>query len=126
LERASSGLVFSSETGRPFEFFALAYPGRNAAPSAADFAKLIGEPNERSEEISLANFFAPRTATSDPYDSEAQKMRPRYDALVRTLSTKLRDTRVYLIGSTRVVCYVAGLDTRGNLAGLTTLVTKVD
>ena len=70
------------------------------------------------------DFFAPHTAMSDPYDSEAQKMRPRYDALVRSLSTKLRDTKVYLVGLRRVVCYVAGLDANGNLAGLTTLVSE--
>ncbi|MFN2636949.1 MAG: nuclease A inhibitor family protein [Gemmatimonadaceae bacterium] len=125
LERASSDLVYSSESDRPFEFFAIAYPGRNASPSPSDFAALIGAPNDAPvEERSLVNFFAPHTATSDPYDSEAQKLRPSYEELMRLLSARLRDVRVYRIGTIEVECYVAGLDTNGNLAGLKTVAVE--
>jgi len=74
-----------------------------------------------AEQRSLTDFFARHTATSDPYDSEAQKIRPRYEALMRVLSTRLRDVRVYRLGKIEIQCYIAGLDGAGNLAGLKTV-----
>jgi hypothetical protein len=121
LERASSGLVYSSESDRPFEFFSLRYPGKRASPSAADFARLIGATESPVEARSLENFFARHTTTSDPYDGEAQKIRPRYEELVALLARRLRDVRVYRVGKIEITCYVAGLDAHGNLAGLKTV-----
>jgi hypothetical protein len=122
LERASSGLVYSSESDRPFEFFSLPYPGKSGSPSVADFARLVGAaPEDIVEARSLKEFFARHTTTSDPYDGEAQRIRPRYEELVRVLSRMLRDVRVYRVGKIEVSCYIAGLDARGNLAGLKTV-----
>ena len=122
LERASSGLVYSSESDRPFEFFSLPYPGKSGSPSAADFAGLIeAKAGEFVQVRSLENFFARHTTTSDPYDGEAQKIRPRYEELVRVLSRNLRDVKVYRVGKIEVTCYIAGLDAGGNLAGLKTV-----
>ncbi|MFL5529625.1 MAG: nuclease A inhibitor family protein [Gemmatimonadaceae bacterium] len=122
LERASRGLVYSSESDRPFEFFSLPYPGKRATPSAAEFARLIGAPPDlRAEVRSLDDFFARHTTTSDPYDSGAQKIRPSYEELVRVISRRLRDVKVYRIGTIEVACYIAGLDASGNLAGLKTI-----
>lgn len=125
LELAASGLVYSSESDRPFEFFSIPYPGRRSPPSAEDFAALIGdEGHRRVEERSLNDFFARHTATSDPYDSESQKIRPRYEALMRLLSTRLREVKVYRLGTIQIDCYVAGLDGSGNLAGLKTVAVE--
>ena len=125
LERASSDLVYSSESDRPFEFFTLSYKGRSSPPSAAEFARLVGASKGAPvEERSLLDFFARHTATSDPYDSEAQRVRPQYEALMRTLSTRLRGVRVYRIGKVEVDCYIAGLDSQGNLAGLKTVAVE--
>lgn len=122
LERASSGLVYSSESDRPLEFFSLPYPGKRASPSATDFARLVAAPAESPVEArSLEHFFARHTTTSDPYDTEAQKIRPRYEELVRVLTRSLRDARVYRVGKIEIACYVAGLDAHGNLAGLKTI-----
>jgi hypothetical protein len=121
LERASSGLVYSSESDRPFEFFSLPYPGKRASPSVSDFARLVKAPPESPVEArSIENFFARHTTMSDPYDGEAQRIRPRYEELVRLLSRRLRDVKAYRIGKIEVSCYVAGLDAHGNLAGLKT------
>jgi hypothetical protein len=117
--------VYSSESDRPFEFFSIAYPGRRSSPPAEDFARLIGAGAEaRVEERSLTDFFARHTATSDPYDSEAQKLRPRYEALMRVLSTRLRDAKVYRVGKIEIECYVAGIDGDENLAGLKTVAVE--
>jgi hypothetical protein len=125
LERASSGLVFSSESDRPFEFFSLPYQGKSGSPSLGDFARLIGAaPAELVEARSLEKFFARHTTTSDPYDGEAQRIRPRYEELVRVLSRLLRDVKVYRVGKIEVSCYIAGLDASGNLAGLKTVAVE--
>ena len=114
--------MYSSESDRPFEFFSLAYPGKSGSPSAADFAQLVGAPAESKVELrSIESFFARHTTTSDPYDGEAQRIRPRYEELVRALSTRLRDVKVYRVGRIEIACYVAGLDGHENLAGLKTV-----
>jgi hypothetical protein len=76
------------------------------------------------EVSSLETFFARHTTTSDPYDGEAQRLRPRYEELVRLLSRRLRDVKVYRVGTAEVTCYVAGLDASGNLAGLSTVAVE--
>jgi hypothetical protein len=121
LQRASSGLVYSSESDRPFEFFSIPYPGKRSSPSAAELARLVAAPEATPAEVrSVEEFFARHTTTSDPYDGEAQKLRPRYEELVRLLSQRLRDVKAYRIGKNEVSCYVVGLDAHGNLAGLKT------
>jgi hypothetical protein len=70
---------------------------------------------------SIESFFARHTTMSDPYDGEAQKLRPRYEELVRLLSRRLRDVKAYRIGKIEISCYVVGLDAHGNLAGLKTI-----
>ena len=85
-----------------------------------EFARLLGAPDATVEVRSIESFFARHTTTSDPYDGEAQKLRPRYEELVRLLSQRLRDVKAYRIGKIEVSCYVVGLDADGNLAGLKT------
>jgi hypothetical protein len=100
----------------------LRYTGRASPPQPAEFATLVGAKDAApAEQRSLADFFARHTATSDPYDSQAQKIRPLYEALMRVLSMRLRDVRVYRLGKIEIQCYIAGLDGAGNLAGLKTV-----
>jgi hypothetical protein len=125
LERASSDLVYSSESDRPFEFFSIHYPGRNSAPLPADLLCLLGAPvNTPIAVRSLREFFNRHTATSDPYDNEAQRIRPRYENLVSLLERRLRDVKVYRVGKIEINCYALGLDGEGNLAGLKTVAVE--
>jgi hypothetical protein len=125
LERASSDLVYSSESDRPFEFFSVSHPGRNSAPHPADFLRLIGAPADSRVEVrSLRDFFSRHTSTSDPYDTQAQKVRPRYEDLASLLERRLRDVKVYRVGRTEIECYLVGLDDHGNLAGLKTIAVE--
>lgn len=88
-------------------------------PDAAEFAQLVSAPpNSRIEIRSLADFFARHTVTADPYDVEAQKIRPRYEQLIGTIQRRLRDVQVYRLGNIEVTCYVTGFDADGNLSGL--------
>lgn len=124
LERESAGLTYTSESDRPFEFFFL--PGAGDRPPGVDaFARLVGAPADAPcEERDLDDFFARHAETSDPYDAEAQRIRPRYEALRETLRGALRWTTVYRIGRVEVQCYVVGGDGRGNLAGLRTVAVE--
>jgi hypothetical protein len=40
------------------------------------------------------------------------------------LSKRLRDAKVYRIGKIEIPCYVAGIDSKGNLAGLKTVAVE--
>lgn len=121
LERAARGLVYSSESDRPFAFFHLPRGG-DEPPGAREFARLAGAAEDaRVEERSLDDFFARHTETSDPWDVQAQRIRPRYEALRELLRTALRGVTVYRIGRIEIDCYVVGGDGRGNLAGVRTV-----
>ena len=124
LERAAEGLVYSSESDRPFEFFLL--PGAGDAPPGAEaFGRMVGAPpGAPAEERSLDDFFARHAETSDPYDVETQRIRPRYEALREMLRTALRGATVYRTGRIEVACWVVGGDGRGNLAGLRTVAVE--
>ena len=122
LERAAEGLTYGSESDRPFEFFFL--PGGGDEPPGTEaFGRLVGAAGA-VEERELDDFFMRHAETSDPYDAEAQRIRPRYEALRETLRTSLRGTTVYRTGRIEVQCYVVGGDGRGNLAGLRTVAVE--
>ena len=119
LERESEGLTYGSESDRPFEFFFL--PGGGDSPPGAEaFGRLIGATGP-VEERSLDDFFMRHIETVDPQDTEALRIRPRYEALRETLRTSLRRTTVYRTGRVEVQCYVVGGDGKGNLAGVRTV-----
>ena len=124
ITRAAEGLLYTSESDRPFQFFFLP-GGGDAPPGGAAFAALLGEPEGmRVEERALDDFFARHLETSDPYDHRAQAERPRYEALKEALRSGLRGTTVYRMGKIEVFCYVVGGDGRGNLAGVRTVAVE--
>jgi hypothetical protein len=119
LEKAAEGLTYGSESDRPFEFFFL--PGGGDAPPGAEaFGALIGVEGA-VEERDLNDFFMRHIETIDPADTEAHRIRPRYEALRETLRTELRGTTVYRTGRVEVQCFVIGGDGQGNLAGVRTV-----
>ena len=125
LEDAAAGLVYTSESDRPFEWFEL--PGGAAGwPYGADeFARRIGAAaGAPVEERTLDRFFKPHIESTDPYDTRAQEIRPRSEALKRLLATSLRDVRVFRIGRIEIDCYVVGADGGGGLAGLRTVAVE--
>jgi hypothetical protein len=125
LESAAEGLVYTSESDRPFEWFFL--PGGAAGwPYGADeFARRLGAaPDGPREERTLENFLKRHIETSDPYDAGAQRVRPRYEALRAALGSSLGGVRAFRLGKIQVQCYVVGDDGRGNLAGLRTVAVE--
>ncbi len=119
IERAAEGLLYTSESDRPFEFAFLPGAG-DRPPGARAFAALVGADGE-AEERGLDEFFARHAETADPYDVGAQRVRPRYEALRELLRHELRGTTVYRTGRVEVDCWVVGGDGRGNLAGVRTV-----
>lgn len=124
LERAAEGLLYTSESDRPFEFFFL--PGTGDRPPGAEaFAQLVGaEPGAPLQERDLDTFFQRHAEKADPADGPAQAIRPRFEQLRETLRTALRWTTVYRMGQVEVQCYVVGGDGRGNLTGLRTVAVE--
>ncbi len=124
LEAASAGLTYGSEADRPFSFFFLADAG-DGPRGVDDFARQMGEPaGSPAEERSLDRFFAGHTETSDPWDAQAQAIRPRYEALRELLRTRLRGATVDRLGRIEIRCYIVGGDGKGNLAGLETVAVE--
>ena len=121
LERAATGLVYTSETDHPFAFFQL--PGGDARDllQPARFAARVGRAGDRVEERTLDDFLAPHLERCDPSDAAARAMRPHYEALKRALRDHLRDVRVLCVGGgAQRRCYLVGLDSAGRIAGLVT------
>lgn len=99
LRQASAGLLYPSESDRPFE------------------AIRIGRVDEIIKgrafvEQSLDEFFVELLTTDDA---------DRYRALKQTLQQLLVKIRVYRVGATEVDVYILGQTSRGELAGLHTV-----
>ena len=124
LEAASADLTYGSEADRPFSFFFLPDAG-DEPPGVDEFARRMGEPaGTPAEERSLDHFFAGHTESSDPWDEQAQRIRPRYEALRELLRTRLRGATVYRLGRIEIRCYIVGGDGKGSLAGLETVAVE--
>jgi Nuclease A inhibitor-like protein len=125
VERAAEGLLYTSESDRPFEWFELP-GGADGWPYGADeFARRIGAAaGAPVEERTVGRFFQPHIESTDAYDARAQEIRPRYEALKALLSSKLSEARVFRVGRIEIDCYVVGGDGRGNLAGVRTVAVE--
>lgn len=118
----TEGLLYTSESDRPFEWFELA-GGAAGWPYAADeFARRIGVAGgTQVEEVTLDRFFARHIELTSPQDAQAQAIRPRYEALKAAVARTLREVRVFRIGRIEIDCYAVGDDGSGALAGLRTV-----
>ena len=113
--------MFTSESDRPFEFVSLG-SARLQRLDRKGFARLIGAgETERIEEKTLDDFLMRHIETSDPYDTRAQEIRPRYERLKHVLQRELPDVRVYRVGTVEVACYIVGTHKSGTILGLRTV-----
>ena len=126
LEEAARGLVYSSEGDNPFEYVAVDAPAEAPPVSAERLVALLAGhvEGDRVEERTLDNFFRRHIETSDPYDSQAQAIRPRYEALREVLRSALSGVRVVRLtrAADRAVvrCFLVGRDRAGRIVGLAT------
>jgi len=125
LAEAAEGLTYTSESDRPFDPFELAGGAAGWPYGVEEFARRIGAPaGAPREERTLQRFFAPHIESTDPYDTQTQALRPRYEALRAVLASSLRDVRVFRIGTIEIDCYVVGDGGGGKLMGLHTVAVE--
>jgi hypothetical protein len=125
LEQAAEGLLYTSESDRPFEAFELPGGGAGWPYGVEEFARRVGAPADAPlGEQSLYQLFAPHIERTDPYDTQTQALRPRYEALRALLAGSLREVRVFRIGRIEIDVYAVGEDGGGSLAGLRTVAVE--
>jgi hypothetical protein len=126
LEGATEGLVYSSESDRPFEF--VRFPGANvplADLTPDEIASITDSLGANVTEITLEELFARHIDRVDMQDVEARRLIPRYEALRDTLREAFGAVRVFRLGTTEVRCLVLGNDPEtGELAGLETVAVE--
>lgn len=120
LERAASGLLYTSESDYPLAWFARDLDRQQ--PLGADtFVRIAGEDTAGVvEQISLDDFLR-REIEPDPFDSVAVAAIPRWTALRDTLRAELRDVTVFRVGTIAVRCYAVGRDRFGRVVGYSTV-----
>jgi hypothetical protein len=121
LERAATGLLYTSESDYPFTWFFHAGPVPTPLTVDAFRATLEIAPDTPVEVVSLDDFFARHIERVDPADAAAVALVPRYRLLRETIRHTLRQPVVFRVGRIAIDCYVVGTDRAGNLVGLTTV-----
>jgi hypothetical protein len=117
----SAGLLYPSESDRPFEWWAAPNgPAPAALPSAAAFAALIGEAPDLVTREDAGAFFARRTRLEPWMDEGQREFATRFAAVERALRAAYRDVAVYRAGRVEVRVFIVGLDRYG-LSGLQTV-----
>jgi histidine triad (HIT) family protein len=123
LEDVSRGLLYTSESDRPFTFVSVPRPAGELTP--ASFAAAVGAPAGTSAgETSLDAFLARHIERAPAGDPAMQALRPKYEALKAALRQLLSDVRVFRVGDVEVRCFAVGDDGRGHLAGLETVAVE--
>ncbi|HXU32406.1 MAG TPA: nuclease A inhibitor family protein [Thermoanaerobaculia bacterium] len=134
LEKAAQGILFSSESDYPLQFFTLP-AGELTTLNLEDFLGRLGISAELSGEFGVPqkdwaeerplDGFLPSieelaehygTSTSDPQVIKESKRLRKLEAL---LKRRLRDVKVFRVGQVEIRCYIAGL-VKGDIAGLVT------
>jgi hypothetical protein len=126
LARACEGLVYSSESDRPFEF--VRFTGASmpvARLSLSEVAALTDSLGANVTEISLDELLARHIERVDVLDVRSQRLIPRYEGLRDTVRDALGEVRVFRLGSIEVRCLMLGNDpATGELAGLETVAVE--
>lgn len=123
LEGASEGLLYSSESDRPFHFVRFAgvrIPVGELTPELV--ATVAGMPGAAAREWQARRLLAQKIGGVDPIDTVGLALVPRYVALERTLDEVLGTWRVFRVGRVEVRVLALGNDPgTGELAGLETV-----
>lgn len=125
IEKAAEGLLYTSESDRPFEWFELAGGAQGWPYGVDEFARRIGAPADAPlEERELDRFFRPHIEGVDAIDTRSMEIRPRFEALKRLLASRLREVRVFRVGRIEIDSYVVGDAGGGTLAGVRTVAVE--
>ena len=126
LESAMEGLMYSSESDRPFAFVHFEGASMPIAQLTPDeVAALAGSLGADVTETSLDELLARHIDRVDAEDDESRRLIPRYEALRDTIRQSLPGVRVFRVGKTEVRCLALGNDpTTGGIAGLETMAVE--
>jgi len=126
IERAAEGLVYSSDTGRPFEFrrfTGIVIPVTQL--SATELASLAGARGGDVRELTLEEFLARHIERADVQDAEAQRLVPQFEALRDVIRASLDDVRVVRHLGVEVRWIALGNDpSTGEIAGVETVAAE--
>ncbi len=123
LEDAVRGLLYTSESDRPFNYVCLARPAGDLTPTTVAVA--IGAPEGTpASEQTLDAFLARHIERAPAGDPAMQALRVKFEALKLELRRSVADVRVFRIGEAEVRCIAIGDDGRGNLVGVETVAVE--
>ena len=122
LEDAARGLLYTSESDRPFCFVSVPRPAGDL--TAASFAAAVGVPEGPVEEQSLDAFLARHIERAPTGDPAMQTLKSKYETLKSELRRLLTDVRVFRVGTIEIRCFAVGDDGRGHLAGVETVAVE--
>lgn len=126
LERAIDGLLYSTESDRPFtvaSFPGVKIPLEELTPPRV--AELTGAPGARATEIAFARFLARQIAPIDPENAESHALAPRYASLAQLLRETFVAVRVFRVGVTEVrILALGNHPVTGELTGIETVAVE--
>jgi hypothetical protein len=126
LERAIEGLLYSTESDRPFTvaaFSGVKIPVDQL--TASGVAELVGAAGAKVTEIPFARLLARQIAPNDPENAESHALAPRYADLARLLGETFVAVRVFRVGVTEVrILALGNHPSTGELMGIETVAVE--
>lgn len=120
IKRATSGLVYQSETDAPVRPFRVDGLTGDALTPELLLGRLGREPSTPVATVDFDDFFADLVADQDWYGDEERDMAKRFRRLVRLLKRALDDLTVFKVGEREVDVYILGRAPDGAFVGVTT------
>lgn len=123
LQQATEGLLFLSETDAPLvPFF---WPQENPVKITPEvLLPLAGVAIDAPvKPVKLDAFFRPATKEEDWHNDEERAEAKRFQDLVKTLKSTLKDVVVFRVGETKIDVFIVGV-IEGGYAGLKTQIVE--
>lgn len=123
LQQATEGLLFISETDAPLvPFF---WPQENPVKITPDvLLPLAGVATDAPvKPVKLEAFFRPATKEEDWHNDEERAEAKRFQDLVRTVKSTLKDVVVFRVGEVKIDVFIVGV-VEGGYAGLKTQIVE--
>jgi hypothetical protein len=126
LRELADGLVYSSEADHPFETVQVADDGPPTELTAERLRGLLAlDESIPLRFVTVERVLGRHTVFVDSADLEAQRLRPRYEALGAFLGQGLRDVRAIRAGRSPVVTvWLLGRTDEGDLVGYRTVAVE--
>lgn len=118
LLKATEGLLYSSESDYPFEFFSNSQT--SFLPSPQQFTSLIGQSGQQVTQVSFDEFFNQLLRNLRFSGAEASTLK-RYQVLRQLFKNQFTNLTVYRVGKIDVQVYITGVNSSCGMVGLKTI-----